>query len=134
MHAAHPHDRNRRIQPRYALPAMYTAIAVRPGDRDEFLYDGHAYDLSLSGIRFELDRPLAPGTTIGVRIDLPGFAEHAGQADARPVYVLANVVWIEDEDQPGPYRMAAAFTRFAVAGDGQRLERALGAGRYRLAA
>lgn len=126
--------RDRRVQPRYLLPAMYTAIAVRPGDSDNFQYEGHAYDLSISGIRFELDEPLEPGTAIGVRIDLPGFAMHAGQADARPIYALANVVWIEDEDQPGPYRMAAVFTRFAMAGDGQRLERALTGGRYRQAA
>lgn len=134
MSAVMPKSRDRRTQPRFELPAMYTAIAVRPGDRDDFIHEGHAYDVSLSGIRFELDHPIEPGTQIGVRIDLPGFADYAGQADARPVYALANVVWIEDEDQPGPYRMAAVFTRFAIAGDGQRLERALAGGRYRLAA
>ncbi len=126
--------RDRRIQPRYTLPAMYTAIALRPGDSDKFLHEGHAYDLSLSGVRFELDHPIAPGTAVGIRIDLPGHSNFGGQADARPVYALANVVWIEDEDQPPPFRMAAVFTRFAMDGDGQRLERALGGGRYRLVA
>jgi len=127
-------NRDRRAHARYVLPAMYTAIAVRPGESDSFKYEGHAYDLSLSGVRFELDEPLAPGTTVGLRIDLPGFARYGGDADARPIYALANVVWIEDEDQPGPYRMAAVFKRFAMAGGEHRLQRALTGGRYRLAA
>lgn len=125
---------DRRVHTRYALPVMYTAIGVRPGDCDAFRFEGHAYDISLGGIRFELDEPLAPGSTIGVRIDLPGFAAHGGQVDARPIYALANVVWLEDEDEPGPYRMAAVFTRFALEGDEQRLARALAGGRYQLAA
>lgn len=125
---------DRRIYARYALPAMYTAVAIRPGHSDAFLYEGHAYDLSLGGVRFELDEPLPPGTAVGVRIDLPGVTPFGGLADARPVYALANIVWLEDEDQPGPYRMAAVFTRFALPGDKERLERALMGGRYRLAA
>lgn len=130
----YPLPADRRVQPRYTLPAMYTAIAVRPGDSDRFQFEGHAYDLSLSGVRFELDEPLQPGTLIGVRLDLPGFARFGGDADAKPIYALANVVWIEDEDQPGPYRMAAVFSRFAMHDDEDRLSRALQGGRYRVAA
>jgi hypothetical protein len=50
------------------------------------------------------------------------------------VLVFANVVWLEDEDEAPPYKMAAVFTHFARAGDRERLIRQFATGRYRTAA
>ena len=127
-----PSDRRQHV--RFALPSMYTNIAIRPLDQDTFLYEGHAYDLSLGGMRFELDRPIEPGQDVGVRIMLPT----AGLAwvDRRPIFARANLVWLNEEDltEAGPIRMACVFSRFMQPGDESRIERALHSGRYALAA
>jgi hypothetical protein len=49
------------------------------------------------------------------------------------VFVFANVIWLAG-DGAGPCRMAAAFTRFARAGDKERLIREFCTGRYARAA
>ncbi len=128
-------NRDRRQHPRYVLPSMYTNIAVRLLDSDEFLYEGHAYDLSEGGMRFEVDHAIAPGTAVAIRIELPG-SDSLLAADRKPVYVFANVLWLEEEDldHTGPIRMACAFTRFAMPGDQQRLMARLRSGRYSVAA
>ncbi len=134
--------KDRREHPRYLLPSMYTAIAVRrsepdvlvPGD-EAFQWHGHAYDVSEGGMRFEIDEPIEPGTRIAVRLELPG-ATSLRVAERRPVFALANVVWIEEEDldQPGPVRMACVFRQFVQPGDRERLLGRLRSGRYSLAA
>ncbi|MEO1278575.1 MAG: PilZ domain-containing protein [Planctomycetota bacterium] len=125
--------RERRQHPRYAVPPMYSPIAVRTLDRDEFEFEGHAYDISEGGMQFELDRPFEPGTRLAVRIELPGpmafgRSPHAGPGrdtgPGRAIFVFATVVWIQDEEF-GPARMAAVFNMFCRAGDKQRLKQAL---------
>ena len=127
--------KERRQHPRYVLPSMYTQVEARPLDAERYLWSGHAYDISQGGMRFELDRPFEPGSTIAVRIQLPG-ANSLPYAERRPVYVFANVVWLEEEDldQPGPVRMACVFKRFVLPGDLERLTERLKSGRYSLAA
>jgi hypothetical protein len=117
------------------LQPMYTPVAVRllDSEDDKFDIEGHAYDISAGGVRFEVDRALKPGTRIAMQITLPT----AGDEDVGPgrsVYVFANVVWIEDEDEPGPVRTAAVFNHFARVGDKERLLRQFATGRYRVAA
>ncbi len=124
---------DRREYVRYELPPMYTRITVRPLDSDEFLWDGHAYDVSEGGVRFELDQAIEPGTEVAVRIDLPATLGERS-TDRRSAFAFANVVWLEEEDAPGPVRMAAVFTRFAREGDKELLLRRLHEGRYSLAA
>lgn len=126
---------DRRRHQRYVLPSMYTGVEVRPMDSESFEWKGHAYDISEGGMRFELDRPIEPGTRIAVRIQLPG-AEFLRLTERRPVYAFANVVWIEEDDldQGGPVRMACVFSRFVVPGDRERLSRRLASGRFSLAA
>ena len=63
---------DRRRHPRYLLPSMYTSVDVRPLSSDEYQWSGHAYDISLGGLRFELDHPIEPGTRVAIRIELPG--------------------------------------------------------------
>ncbi len=129
------HARERRQHPRFVLPSMYTAVAVRPLDRDRFQWEGHAYDLSEGGMRFEIDHPIAPGTPVALRLQLPG-AGMLRVAERRPVYAFGNVVWIEEDDvdQPGPVRMACVFSRFLQPGDKERLLKRLHSGRFSLAA
>lgn len=124
---------DRRRFPRFVLEPMYTPISARTLDSETFDLEGNAYDISEGGIRFELDRPIAPGTKIALQITLPSIdAEDLGPG--RSVFVFANVVWIEDEDEPAPYKMAAVFSHFARAGDRDRLLRHFATGRYRAAA
>ena len=111
---------------------MYTPVAVKLLADSTFEFEGHAYDISEAGLRFELDRPIDPGTPVAIEVTLPGSLR--GSQDRR-VCVVGNVVWIDDdEDEPGPVRMAAAFTRFAEPGDKQRLLAQLGSGRLARAA
>jgi hypothetical protein len=124
---------DRRQHTRFTLPAGYTPILVRTLDREDFHIEGYAYDLSEGGVRFELDQPVAPGTAIAMQIMLPGLA-HATTGPGRAVFVFANVVWLEDEDEPGPVKMAAVFSRFARAEDLARLRGQLMGRRYRAAA
>ena len=49
---------NQRRHPRLRLPVGYAAVCVHRGDCE---LHGHAYDISLGGVRFELDTPLAEG-------------------------------------------------------------------------
>jgi hypothetical protein len=127
--------RDRRLHPRFVLPSMYTTVEVRPLDSERFMWKGHAYDVSVGGMRFELDQPIEPGTQVAVRLQLPGAAQ-LRVTERRPVYAFANVVWIEEDDleQPGPVRMACVFKRFVQPGDMERLLSRLQSGRFSLAA
>lgn len=125
---------NRRQHERFALAPMYTPITARLLENEEFTLEGHAYNVSEGGVQFELDHPIAPGTPIVLQITLPtGNAAPPDIGPGRSVFVFANVIWIDDED-PGPVRMAAAFTRFARLGDRERLLRMISTGRYSRAA
>ncbi len=130
----HP-GKDRRRHPRFVLPSMYTEVEARSLDTEKFEWKGHAYDVSQGGMRFELDTPIEPGTRIALRLQLPG-AQHLKITDRRPVYVFANVVWIEEDDieQGGPIRMACVFSQFVLPGDEARLRTRLHSGRYSVAA
>lgn len=124
---------NRRRYERFTLPVGYSPVRVRPLGEPVQCDEGHAYDISEGGLRFELNEPIEPGTPVSIEIELPGQASQS--VPGRSVYVIANVVWVsEDADEPGPVRMAAAFTRFPRAGDRERLLMALSSGRYARAA
>jgi hypothetical protein len=119
---------NRRRHERRALPAAYTSVeACRASHAASESLLGHAYDLSESGLRIELDEALPPGEPVQVRVNLPG--------DPGPVAAHADVVWVNDEaDDPGPRRMALRFTDFVTLADRERLMRFLGRGLSRAAA
>lgn len=106
-----------RTQPRMKLPAMYTVLRAKPLQDKSYCWTGHIYDLSVSGMRFELDNAVQPGTAVCVRATLPGTRHVTIQAQGR-------IVRIHD-DEPGPSRMAMAFEFFPVATDRQKLERYL---------
>ena len=126
---------DRREHTRYSVPSFYTGVGVRKTDQDSFGFEGHAYDISVGGMRFDLDHALEPGDRIVCRIELPCGA--TGDAvDHWDVFVSATVVWVEDDDLeiPGPCRMACVFNTFVNEHDAARLERRLSGGRFRLAA
>lgn len=130
---------NRRRHDRFVVPPMYTPITAGPvgGADDEFPWEGHAYDVSEGGAQFELDHLLTPGESVRLRIELPGLGLASRQVltgGAAPIVVYANVVWLEDEDEPAPFRMAAVFTRFGREGDRERLKNRLRSGYFSLRA
>jgi hypothetical protein len=126
---------NRRQFERFRVTPSYTAIALRLLDEPAFSQFGHTYDLSEGGVQFEVDRALEPGTQVALRIDLPeALLSAAGDiGPGRAVFVFGNIVWMDDSE-PGPVRMAVAFTRFARAGDRERLTRTFSSGVLRRAA
>ena len=105
----------RRDHMRIRVQPMYTAVTACLSDRDEPLrLDGHVYDISKGGVRIELDQALDPGETVALHLDLPGATS--------VVEVSASVVWVHDEDDdPGPRRMALKFNGFPDNADRDRL-------------
>lgn len=106
---------NRRRFERFSLPVGYTAVTVQRSSADAAtILTGHAYDISESGVRFELDEALDEGENVAASIMLP--------CENSAVLVNARVVWLNDSmDDPGPRRMALDFESFASVGDRTRL-------------
>src|SRR5262249_25028413 len=87
---------------------------ARPADLSQPHLEGHIYDISEGGARIELDQPLAVGETVAVDLDLPGIND--------PISAAGDVVWVnDDQDDPGPRRMAGVFARSESAADRLRL-------------
>lgn len=106
--------------PRLKLPPMYTLIRVKPHGDEAYLWTGHIYDVSESGIRFELDQSLAPGTRVDVRAMLPGARHATFEATGR-------VVRIHDEwDHFGPSRMGLIIEQFSDTDSEEQLKSYLG--------
>jgi len=94
---------------------MYTHLRARTSADGDYQWDGYIYDISESGIRFELDDAIEPGTNLDVHITLPG--KFNAEFD-----VTGEVVRMHDEDdEPGPRRMAMTFKRFDQPTDQQKL-------------
>lgn len=125
---------NRRCEPRYRVSPMYTPVTLCMIDGESTSAEGHAYDLSASGMQFELDRAIEPGTPVALQVTLPtGGAMWDDLESSRSLMVIGSVVWADDSE-PGPARMAVAFERFVRLGDQERLARQLGSGRFAKAA
>lgn len=105
---------------RFQLEPMYTSVTVRHGAGLKLCEtEGHAYDISASGIRFELDDALPAGTPVAIEVKLPAIDES--------ISVSGTIVWQHDaDDDPAARRMAVRFERFAGPDDRTRLYRYLG--------
>ena len=103
-----------RNNPRMKVPAMYTLVRVRHVGDQRYRWTGHIYDISESGMRFELDVPLPAGTEVEVRGMLPGVHQTTFNATGR-------IVRMHDDQEVGPIRMAMTFTSFNHDIDRQRL-------------
>lgn len=122
-------SQNRRRHVRVRLQPMYSWVEVKPQHGGE--YTGHAYDISESGVRIELDEPLSVGAKVELAIGLPGQSPaNAGEPSIR---AAADVVWVNDhDDDPGPRRMALAFEAFTTESDRHSLMRYISAGTQRI--
>lgn len=121
----------RRAHARFSVQPFYSPLNVRGLNDSGDLVEGFVYDVSMGGLRFEADQAIPPGTPIELHITLP-LMHSAGSG--RTLEARASVVWIEDEDDPPPYKMAAVFTGFADPSDERRLRQQLEGGRYHRAA
>jgi len=108
-------SRDQRQQPRIKVPAMYTLIRARVQGSTRYNWTGHIYDVSLSGLRFELDMPVEPGTQLEIRGMLPGAGHTTFRATGRVVRVHS------DADAPGPAIMGLEFEAFQSPMDRHRL-------------
>ncbi|HEX7010529.1 MAG TPA: PilZ domain-containing protein [Phycisphaeraceae bacterium] len=95
-----------RGQPRLRVPAMYTLLRVRPAGASRYCWTGHIYDISLTGMRFELDAPLEPGTRVEVRGMLPGMTHTLFRATGRIIRLH------EDTPDVVPVRMGMTLDQF----------------------
>lgn len=101
-----PRIMDRRQHERFLLPPMYTPVTIRRarGLAIEVL-DGHAYDISESGVRLEVDEPLETGEEVHARIEFPaGGGAFAAWAEVVRVY--------DAEDDPAARRAALHFRKF----------------------
>jgi len=108
------HAGEARNNPRLKLPAMYTLLRVRHVGDKRYRWTGHIYDISSTGMRFELDGPLPAGTEVEVRGMLPGSQQTTFHATGR-------IVRLHDDEEVGPIRMGMTFTKFQHDIDRQRL-------------
>lgn len=121
---------NRRRFQRFMLRPMYAPISIRAIEGGAAA-EGHAYDISEGGVRFESDEQFPVGTPIALHITLP-TADNADLGPGPTIVAFATVAWNEEDDEHPPYRCAANFTSFARLADRDRLIRAFSTGQYRL--
>jgi len=111
--AATPSDQ--RNHPRLKLPAMYTLLRARMLGKDRYDLTGHIYDISISGMRFELDDCIKPDSLVEIRCMLPGKDHTTFRATGRVVRLHS------DEENLGPAIMGMSFVSFRSPMDHQRL-------------
>ncbi len=109
-----------RRRPRIKVPPMYTLVRVRPEGQTEYCWTGYIYDISDTGMRFELDAPVDPGTRLEVRAMLPGTVHTSFDAAGAVVRIHDD-----EDDLNGPVRMGMYFDRFATNTDERKLKRYL---------
>lgn len=108
-------SRDLRQHPRVKVPAMYTLVRARVVGSTKYTWTGHIYDISVGGLRFELDMPVEVGTQLELRGMLPG----GGHTTFR---VVGRVVRIHsDPEERGPVVMGLQFESFQSPMDRQRL-------------
>lgn len=109
---------SRRSDQRQKLDAAYTWVRVRRAGQRYFRLTGHAYDISNSGMRFELDEALDPGEHVDVELMLP-------RAGTKRIRGKGTIVRLHDPDEVGPIRMGLRFREMHQKADQARLERYL---------
>ena len=105
-----------RRYPRLSVPAMYSLLRMGPTGQRAYPWTGHIYDISMSGMRFELDQPVDAGTSVRVRGMLPG--------DSHTTFRAAGcIIRLHDDEEEafGPTRMAMTFESFQNQTDVHRL-------------
>jgi hypothetical protein len=97
-----------RQYPRLKLQAMYTLVRVRPAGTKRYQWTGYIYDISQTGMRFEVDGAIPPGTKVDICALLPGAHHTTFEA-------TGHIVRMHDDDDLdiGPVRMGMTFDSFA---------------------
>lgn len=108
-------ESDQRGEPRLKLPAAYTLVRARVVGSSKYTWTGHLYDISISGMRFELDTPLANDMQVEIRAMLPGKDHTSFRATGRVVRLHS------DAEDLGPAVMGLAFDQFHSPLDHQRL-------------
>jgi len=111
-----------RTHPRTKVPAMYTLLRARSSGCERYRWTGHIYDISIAGMRFELDRALPTGSEIEIRGMLPGNNHTTFRATGKIVRLITD-----GEQDVGPIRMGLSFNRFQHPADEKRLQEYLSA-------
>ena len=96
---------------RLKLSPMYTYIRVRPHDSGEFCWTGHIYEVSDTGLRFELDQAVPLGTAVEVQATLPGRCSITANLSGRIVR------YHDDPDDTGPIRLGMIIESFSTEED-----------------
>lgn len=115
MQAAPQTRQDQREHPRIKVPAMYTLLRARVLGSSKYTWTGHIYDVSVGGMRFELDMPIEPGTQLELRGMLPGSGHTTFRAIGRVVRVHS------DREERGPAILGLKFESFQSPMDRQRL-------------
>lgn len=115
MFTSTEHGQEQRQHPRIKVPAMYTLIRARVVGSNRYNWTGHIYDVSLGGVRFELDAPVAPGTELEIRGMLPGTGHTTFRAVGKVVRIHS------DANEHGPCIMGLQFMAFQSPMDRHRL-------------
>lgn len=115
MQTASEHRRDQREHPRIKVPAMYTLLRARVLGSTKYTWTGHIYDVSLGGLRFELDMPVEPGTQLELRGMLPGSGHTTFRAIGRVVRVHSDI------EERGPVVLGLRFESFQSPMDRERL-------------
>lgn len=99
---------DRRAHDRFVVEPMYSAVRVTPRGRNSGEpLEGHIYEISIGGMRFELDEPLPRDSKVSAELTLPGCEV--------PITVEGRVLRVFDVvDDPGPRRMVLEFETFAA--------------------
>jgi c-di-GMP-binding flagellar brake protein YcgR len=108
-------QKDRRKYCRVSVQPMYTAVMLRVLNQRREPLEGHALDVSQSGISVEVDSPIAPGTAVTVEMTIAGMGQMRGRQ--WPTFAAAAEV-VRDatqEDFPqGPYRVGLRFMRMST--------------------
>lgn len=112
-----------RQAPRIPLPAPYTVLKARPSGDQRYRWTGFIYDISTSGMRFEVDERIEDQTALEVHITLP----RRGNTRPTTIQATGRVVRMHD-DEPGPVRMGLHFEAFRSESDRKRLAGYVGRG------
>lgn len=107
---------NLRAHPRRSVPAMYSLVRVKPKGAKRYPWTGYVYDVSLGGMRFELDDKLEPGTEVEVRAMIPFDRQMTINATGTVVRMH------DDSDEVGPVRMGLNFTEFKTDNDRRKVD------------
>ncbi len=108
-------SRDQREHPRIKVPAMYTLVRARVVGSNKYTWTGHIYDISVGGLRIELDMPIEPGTELELRGMLPG----SGHTTFRAIGRVARIH--SEADERGPVILGVSFVSFQSPMDRQRL-------------